>query len=176
MRIVWDARESCFETLFASGEQWAADQQLAKDAGFKTNGAEGGWRWFANTVKPLNYLKEHRPVELAISTDALNHYQRLQAMHEANEAVLAPLREIKKQTRKRQVKEKREGEKFKLIVPEKGYIGAEDLPPLKIELHCYPKPAPFDVFCSVCQAGLDDIWDDRVFRVCLYCEKESEIQ
>jgi hypothetical protein len=170
--ISWNSREHCFEAQFAPGDQWAADQQLAKDAGFRTTGAPN-WRWQAQTVKPLNYLKEHRPPELTITTEALGHYTRLQKMHETNEAVLAPLKAAKKEAQKKKVKEVREGEKTELVIPQgKWCVDKEDLPSMPpVDLTCYPKSKPFDIFCSVCGSSLDDIWDDRVFLICLYCEK-----
>ena len=172
MRITWSDTDKCFEAEFVQGGGWQRDLDSAKEAGFKTVGAPS-WRWQAFTIKPLDVLRQYRPESgLMISPEALQHYQQMRAQQEANEAVLAPLKAAKLEAKKTKVKIEREGEKTPLIIPEgKWCIDACDLPPLPARtVSIYPKPKPFEFFCSICQDGLDDIWDDRVFLICMYCE------
>src|ERR1700676_4876167 len=166
MRIIWNTTERCFEAEFSSGPEWSLDQQAAKEAGFKTSGAPA-WRWTTESVKALNFLKEHRPQQLTITAEALLQYNRLEDMRVKNEAVLAPLKAAKKEAQKQRVREVKEGEKTPLIIPPgKWCVDACDLPPVPLVEFSRFKPKPFNLFCSVCGDGLDNIWDDQVFMVC----------
>lgn len=164
MRIVWNAQEKYFQAEFAKGEEWAADQFAAKEAGFKTTGPPD-WVWYAPGVKPLLKLRKKRPVSgLTISDVASAEFSRLDAEHTANERIKKQLKDALKA-----IKDKREihfdGTPFDWDAPQ---VPPPAPPGLEIPHH---KIKPLEGKACISCGEVVAFYERQIPPVCLWCEK-----
>src|SRR6266568_3066253 len=98
MRIVW--QNDRFEAIFTPGDQWQADLEAAKAAGFKTNGPPA-WIWSVSKATAIARLRKNRPASgLTITREALEKFQTRLPEEEKNAALLEVLKEAKKRLKK----------------------------------------------------------------------------
>ena len=192
MRIVWNSLDNQFEAELQSGANWQADQEAAKTAGFHCAGPPS-WKWYAGKAQVLKKLRENRPPELTITTDALEQFQKMSAQLDANAEVLNKLAEFKKQQKVIEKKAKRERaaavasgeEKYDADIDGpippywegKEYITREDLPQEIIDKICrQTKPFYLDpphLQCVLCNDNVY-LYEKQEPPTCLSCEKDLD--
>ncbi len=172
MHLKWNQSERRFEAEL-SRDNFQMDLEAVKTAGFKTDGAPA-WVWYSIKAKPLLWLREHRPPLLTINADARIEYERLLPVEENNARLKAELNVHKKALKKTLDREKRYGELHKLIIPEKGYIGVEDLPPMPPFEKKFISPPPSSVLCFICDSPIYPYeYAEGVEKpACLWCQKK----
>jgi hypothetical protein len=152
-----------FEAEFSD---FGGDLAAVKACGFKTDGPPM-WVWYTQKVTVINKLRENRPASgLTITPDAKAHYTTMAVSEEANAKVKAQAAQIRKEQQK-VLKEAEE--KSELIIPEKGYIGAEDLPLMPLSEKHYVPPPPPETLCIVCQTPVY-FYELQNPPTCLWCE------
>ena len=164
MNLRWNGTLRRFEAEFSADFQ--GDLAAVKAAGFKTNGAPG-WIWHTSKAGPLTKLRTLRAGLLTISPEARAQYILLAAMDEKNAIVKAQLQKV---TKERKKKEKINAPSTEMIVPEKGYIDASDLPPLSCLVQPYIPPPPPETKCIICGVPVY-FYELQNPPVCLWDEK-----
>ncbi len=170
MNLKWSPEFGRFEAEF---HDFQADHAVAKAAGFKCDGPPS-WVWSTSKALVLKQLRENKPptVSLTITPEARAQYERLLPNEEKNAEVRAALAVAKKAVKKQQAKVEREAEKHVLVVPEKGYIGAEDLPPMPPCKMGFVPPPPPETKCMVCRSPIYDYeYASEGPFMCLWCAK-----
>jgi hypothetical protein len=171
MNLRWNQELCRFEAQLGSGG-FKADLAAVQAAKFKCDGPPT-WTWYSAHALPLKYLREHRPPVLTIEAEARAQYERLLPIEEKNAEVRAKLAEEKKVIKKQQAKIERQEALVEIKIPEKGYIGVEDLPPalpFKVSHQITPQP---HVLCFVCGAPTYtyEYPEGMEHPACLYCQK-----
>lgn len=172
MHLKWNQFERRFEAELGSGG-FKADLEAVKEAGFKTSGAPD-WVWFSLKAMPLKWLRENRPPVLTIDASARAEYERLLPVEENNAKLKAELQVHKKALKKTLDREKRQSDLVTLVIPEKGYIGPEDLPPIPPSEKVYIPPPPPSVLCFVCKSPVYpyEYAEGTMNPACLWCQKK----
>jgi|SRR5579859_5386975 len=175
MRIIWNQQHQIFQSEFSSDFQ--GDLEAVKAAGFRTFGAPE-WIWYAPPpgVKALNRLKAKPPASgLTITETALERYKPLNEREQKKEEIKKALKEARKAAKK---EEKNNDPTTLLVIPEKGYIDASDLPPLPPFVRTYVSPEYPHEFCFICgcKVYLNSIEKTEPLPICLWCEKEIDEQ
>lgn len=172
MHLKWNPYDRRFEAALGSGG-FKADLEAVKAAGFKTDGAPS-WVWYSLKAMPLKWLRENRPPVLTIDAEARAEYERLLPVEENNARLKAELQVHKKALKKTLDKEKRQDALVTLDIPEKGYISAEDLPPIPPSEKQYVPPPPPDVLCFVCRVPVYpyEYEEGTPNPTCLWCQKK----
>lgn len=173
MHLKWNSTERRFEAELGSGG-FRADLEAVKAAGFKTDGADSGWIWYSLKAMPLKWLRENRPPILTITTEARVEYERLLPVEENNARLKAELDVHKKALKKTLDAEKRQSSKKALVIPEKGYIDAEDLPPFPPSEKKYVAPPPPTTLCFICYSPIYpyEYSEGTENPACLWCQKK----
>jgi hypothetical protein len=168
VRIIWNTETKAFQAVLTAGEQWQSDLEAVKLAGFKTTGPPA-WQWYTTKPSVLNKLRDNKPKSgLTLTEVALEQYKPL---NEKEQQVLA----LKKQFQK----EKKAAEKQSLdssisgmvevVIPDKGYIDASDLPASGWKHKFDITPMHSIDKCIICE-------DPLAFyeqTICLWCGKEQ---
>lgn len=167
MNLRWNSEQYRFEAEFSPDFQ--GDLAAVKAAGFKTTGAPS-WVWHTYKAASLNKLRENRPTSgLTISPEARANFTRLWTVEERNAKVKAELAEHKKQLKKTLRIQEQEGNA--VPIPEKGWVGKEDLPvKLAITLSIKPSPPLAGPKCIVC-GDVVAFYEVQNPPTCLWCEK-----
>jgi len=153
-----------FEAEFSDFE---GDLAAVKAAGFKTDGPPE-WIWYTYKSSPLTKLRTHRPASgLTISAEAREQYTALSPVEENNAKIKVELAKANKELKKTL---KEDEGKTSLVVPVKGYIGAEDLPPMPLSEKHYVPPPPPETTCIICKAPVYP-YELQNPPTCLWCEK-----
>ena len=172
MRIVWN--NDRFEAELTPGESWRPDKDSVQHAGFKTEGPPT-WTWFTTKASVLNKLRENKPLSGLIITEvALQKYKTQNEVELKKEQLRKQWQTAKKQAQK-QSKDPDISGMVDLIIPEKGYIGAEDFPPLEIKLTAFPKSDTISSdYCFIC--GDPVYFYEKLLptAICIFCEKELD--
>lgn len=176
MRINWNNREKTFEVEFAQ-QFWASDLAVAKKAGFITTGPPA-WKWFTQKVKPLNYLRKHRPDSgLTIMEDALKEYTRLNEDSERNAEIKKKLADAKKEL----VEQKIIAEESEPCpdIPDGQEFGYFHVEPRISEIRVgFVAPEWTGPYCIMCH-GQVYMWEMNNPPVCIWCEialdKEAKV-
>lgn len=170
MNLRWNQELHRFEAELGSGG-FRADLEAVKSAGFKCDGPPT-WVWHSGSSLPLKWLRENRPPILTIEANARTEYERMLPLDEANAKVKAEAKAEKKAARKKKVKEQHQAELVQIHIPEKGYIGAEDLPPMPPMEHPFVRPLPPNTKCFVCNAPVYEYeYAPGAPPACLWCQK-----
>jgi hypothetical protein len=165
MNLRWNGSLRRFEAEFSD---FSGDLTAVKAAGFKTTGAPQ-WVWYSVKAAPLTKLRENRPASgLTITPDAREQYTALLKVDESNAPVKAAL-EAHKKTLKKRAKIV-EQEKNAVVIPEKGYIDASDLPPQPTHVKLYTPPPPPDTRCIICGDPVY-FYEQLNPPACLWCSK-----
>ncbi|VVB50910.1 Uncharacterised protein [uncultured archaeon] len=156
-----------FEAEFSD---FSGDMAAVKAAGWKCDGPPG-WTWHSRTAAGVVRLREkHRPASgLTITPEAKAAFASLLKCEEQNAEVKKQLQKARKETEKKRISEDPANE---IPIPEKGYIGKEDLSPSKVSYTPYappPKPATLCVYCGDPVYALFDRTEP--YPYCLWCEK-----
>jgi hypothetical protein len=164
MNLRWNGSLRRFEAEFVD---FQGDLSAVKAAGFKTDGPPE-WIWYSYKVGPLIKLRGNRPLSgLTITAEAKEQYVSLAALEESNSKVKAELAAHQKEQKK---KLKAEIGTALLVIPEKGYIEASDLPLMPKSESAFVPPTPPATRCIVC---LDPVYFFELQNppTCLWCEK-----
>jgi len=164
MNLRWDGTFHRFVAEFSSDFQ--GDLAAVKEAGFKTTGAPE-WIWYTSKAGPLTKLRTLRPGLLTISPEARERYNSLSALEAKNEEIKAAAKKANKELKKTLAVEDKYVE---LVIPEKGYIDASDLPPSKPFENAYIPPPPPDTRCIICDQPVY-FYEQQDPLVCLWCSK-----
>jgi len=168
VNLRWNGSQRRFESEFSSDFQ--GDLAAVKEAGFKPDTSTGVWIWHSSKAGPLTKLREKRPASgLTIASDAKAIYASLSEMESKNDKIKAEAKEYSKSIKKKRVVE--EQIKHALVIPEKGYISAEDLSPQPPQENRYVPPPPPDTKCVICAAPVYFYELQTPFMMCLWCEK-----
>jgi hypothetical protein len=173
MRIIWNEDEKKFQAELTPGDFWREEMELVKSVGFKTSGPPA-WTWCTPKASVLNKLRDNKPKSgLFLTEVALEKYKSFSEKEEKNEAVKKAFLEAKKAAKKVSLDPsiKYEG-MVELVIPEKGYIGAEDLPPMPPWVN--PRKeilTPCSGICMICESPVYFYEKDTI---CLWCEKELD--
>ena len=174
MRIIWSDIEQAFQAELTPGDQWRADMEAAKDAGFKTQGPPQ-WTWQTQKASVLNKLRKNRPASgLTLTEVALQHYKSISEKEEKKAEIKKAFETAKKAADKVSDDPKISGLTPMLIPAGKDWISKEDLPPF------IPKVKPFifgplpNLTCFICEDLV--YFYERTYPtpVCLWCELENE--
>lgn len=165
MNLRWNSFLRRFEAEF-SGD-FAGDLAAVKEAGFKTDGAPG-WIWHTLKAGPLTKLRTLRPGLLTISPEARAQYTPMAAMEEKNAEIKAKAASHNKASKKKlKIAEQIANA---VVIPEKGYIDASDLPPRPPYVSPFTPPPPPATLCIVCAAPIY-FYELQSPPTCLWCEK-----
>ncbi len=172
MNIAFNAAYGRFEAQFS--QDFQGDLAAVKAAKFRCDGPPT-WLWWTVKIAALNHLRENKPASgLTISEEAYAHYTRLSELEAKNaeaRALFQPIKDkqtkVKKERRKEQVKEQNY---TTLEIPEKGYIGAEDLSPQPALEKPYTPPPPPETTCYVCG---QPTYFYELADLCLFCENNA---
>lgn len=172
MNLRWDATFRRFVAEFSS--DFAGDLAAVKAAGFKPDTSSGSWVWWTGKAAPLTKLRENRPASgLTITPEAREQYTPLAAMEAKNAEIKAEAAKANKELKKTLglVEPKQT-----LVIPDKGYIDASDLPPFPPLEHAYVRPPedPNAPRCAICKGLLEMfLYGDEEPRpvACLWCQK-----
>jgi hypothetical protein len=168
MRIIWDDQDNRFLAELTPGEQWREDMEAAKAAGFRTTGPPA-WQWYAGTVETLENIRKNPPKSgLTITEQALEKYKPLLEKFKQKQELRKQFKQAQK-TAKKQSKDPGVSGLTELVIPEKGYIDASDLPPY-VSKWVPPVFQIPDIFCIVCEAPLYLPFPDYS-DICIWCEK-----
>jgi hypothetical protein len=172
MRVLWDDAESAFLAEFTPGEQWAGDLESAKTAGFKTSGPPN-WKWLARKAAVLNKLRQNKPASgLTLTEVAFQHYKSINEREEKKAELKKNFQKLKKAADK-ESKDPEVSGLVELVIPEKGYIDASDLPSSAYQVVVYtPPPSPKDT-CFICE---EPVYFYEKSGICLWCEREIELE
>ncbi len=172
MHLKWSQFERRFEAEL-SHNNFQEDLEGVKAAGFKSTGPPT-WVWYSLKAMPLKWLRENRPPVLTIEAGARTEYERLLPVEENNARLKTELQAHKKALKKTLDREKRQGELITLVIPEKGYISAEDLPPMLPSEKQYVPPPPPNVLCFVCRSPVYpyEYTEGIENPACLWCQKK----
>ena len=167
MRIIWDDQENRFLAEFTPGEQWRQDMEAVKAAGFRTTGPSA-WQWYAGTVETLENIRKNPPKSgLLITEQALEKYKPLLEKFQQKQELRKQFKQAQK-TAKKQSKDPEISGLTELVIPEKGYIDASDLPPFESKWVPWYFPKP-DVYCFICEDPLYLPFPDYP-DVCIWCK------
>lgn len=165
MNLRWNGTFRRFEVEFSSDFQ--GDLAAVKAVGFKTDGAPE-WIWHTQKVTVLQKLRENRPASgLTITPEARAQYTPLAELEEKNAKIKAALAVHTKEQKKKLENAKKDANA--LVVPEKGYIGAEDLPPQPVRATAYNPPPPPTTKCIICADPIY-FYEKQDPPTCLWCE------
>lgn len=165
MNLTWNSGLSRFEAEFST--DFDGDYAAVKAAGFKTDGAPQ-WVWYTYKAGPLGKLRENRPPSgLTISPEAREQFTALGTLEEKNAKLKAELAAHNKALKKKLKIEEQQGNA--IVIPEKGYIDASDLPPYESKYTPYARPPWDGPICSICDDPLLS-FELQNPRVCLWCE------
>ncbi len=172
MNIAYNITAARFEAQFSTDFQ--GDLAAVKAAKFRCDGPPS-WLWWTVKLDALNALRENKPASgLTIDNAAFPYYTRLVEMETANAAARAKFAPIKeKQVKAKKERKKREDKErtyTTVVIPEKGYIGVEDLSPQPPSEKPYIPPAPPETRCFMCQ---QPTYFYELPDLCLYCEKTA---
>lgn len=199
MRIVWNSIERSFDCEFAGGDQWKVDQEAAKAAGFKTEGAAGGWVWYTQKITVLLKLKT-LVQDISITPEALEQFKELKRLADVNAEILKKFETEKALARGELTPDQKAANKadreVKRAEKEQKRIAAGKPPKEKhaprarggdiksytpdlsrlhelVGLHKYIPPTPPDLKCIYCQ---DPVYFYEFTDVprCLWCSKINE--
>ena len=163
MNLIWNGTHRRFEAQF---EEFQGDLAAVKAAGFKTDGAPE-WIWYTCRAGPLTKLRENRPPSgLTISPEARENFTALLSVETKNAETKAQLAAHNKELKKKL----KIDDKEILVIPEKGYIDASDLPFKPSPVVAYKPPAPPTTLCIVCQDPVY-FYEKQDPPTCLWCEK-----
>lgn len=164
MNLRWNGR---FEAEFSSDFQ--GDLAAVKAAGFKSDTSTGTWVWWTAKASVLAKLREKRPASgLTITADAKANYAPLAELEARNAKIKA---EVAQQNKSQKKKRKIEVQISNAVVmPEKGYIEASDLPPMPPNPKKYVPPPPPDTLCIICGAPVY-FYELQSPPTCLWDEK-----
>jgi len=164
VNLRWNGR---FEAEFSSDFQ--GDLAAVKAAGFKSDTSSGVWIWHTSKAGPLTKLRETRPPSgLTITPEAKSQYIPLAEMEEKNSKIKTEAKEYSKSIKKK--RDVVEQIKRALVIPEKGYIEASDLPPMPPNPKKYVPPPPPDTLCIICGAPVY-FYELQSPPTCLWDEK-----
>ena len=168
MNLRWNPNSLRFEADF---HDFQTDLTAVKAAKFKCDGPPT-WVWHTIDALALKYLREHKPPILTITQEARAEYERLLPIAEKSAEVKAALAVVKKAAKKERAKAERQAEPVELRIPEKGYIGAEDLSPMppfvSQNAPCLVRPIGT---CRVCKGFT---YDPEINDLCLWCDKVGD--
>lgn len=166
MNLIWNSGLSRFEAEFST--DFNGDLAAVKAAGFKTDGAPL-WKWYTYKAGPLGKLRENRPPSgLTISPEAREQFTALWTLEEKNVKLKAELAAHNKVLKKKLKIEEQQGNA--IVIPEKGYIDASDLPPAPPYLSTYTPPPPPETKCIIC-GGPVYFYEKQDPPTCLWDEK-----
>lgn len=166
MNFNWNSELGRFEAEFST--DFNGDLAAVKMAGFKTDGAPQ-WVWYTFKAGPLTKLRENRPASgLTISPEARKQFTALWTLEEKNAKLKAELAAHNKALKKKLKIEEQQGNA--IVIPEKGYIDASDLPPASPYLSTYTPPPPPETKCIVCQDPVY-FYEQLNPPACLWCLK-----
>jgi hypothetical protein len=169
MRIVWNQIEKRFEAELTPGAQWSSDKEAAQKAGMRCVGPPL-WTWYCTKPSILSFLREHRPDSgLTITPEALEHYNTLKAVEDANLAVRAALKEARKAQKKEQKAESRAEQ------PSESEVEHGEFVYLKVdrgESSIWQKPVVSPPPTTLCHACLTPVYHYELQDppTCLDCE------
>lgn len=172
MNIAYNSANGRFEAQFSA--DFAGDLAAVKAAKFRCDGPPS-WQWWTVKLAPLNYLREHKPASgLTITEGAFAQYTQLTELEATNARVRAQFAPIKAEQTKAKINRRKlaieERTYTKVEVPEKGYIGREDLPPLPPLDNPFVRPAPPPTTCFVCS---EPTYFYELPDLCLWCENNA---
>lgn len=180
MNLRWNISLRRFEAEFS--QDFNGDLAAVKEAGFKTDGAPT-WIWHASKAGPLTKLRTLRAGLLTISPEARSEYVSLAAMEEKNAKIKAEVAKHNKAQKKKQAVAMQMANA--IVMPEKGYIDASDLPPLPPSCHEHiPPPSPpspdsdpDDPNLKCLNCGVPVYFYEMLepYPLCLWCEKSDWI-
>lgn len=167
MNLRWNGTHRRWEVEFSTDFQ--GDLVAVKAAGFKTEGPPE-WVWYSYKAEPLQKLRENRPASgLTITPEAREQFTALVTVEAKNAETKAQLAEHNKVLKKNLKTQKLDA--TALVIPEKGYIDATDLPLHETEYVSYVPPSPPDTLCIVCKTPIY-FYELQDPSICLFCEKE----
>jgi hypothetical protein len=169
VRIVWNSQFKQFEAQI-NGD-FKTEQEAIKEAGFRGEGPPE-WKWVAFRAAVLTKLKESK-LNLTITTEALEHYNRLKAQDDANKAVLDQLKEAKKKLKKEE-KQTASLEEYRPDELEHGEFSYVKIAPGEPILNKYIRPKPPLTLCSICQTPVY-YYECQEPLLCLDCEFAEEL-
>ena len=171
MRIIWDDQENRFLAELTPGEQWRDDKDVIQNAGFRTDGPPD-WQWHTSKAATLNKLRDLKPKSgITLTEVALEHYKQLLQKEEQKAALKKQFKDAQK-TAKKESKDPTISGTKELVIPEKGYIDASDLPLYESKWVPWYFPKP-DVYCFICGDPLYLPFPDYP-DVCLFCDKQQK--
>lgn len=171
MRIYWNESKNVFAAEF---HDFQSDLEAVKLAGFRTFGPPE-WIWYAPSpgVKALNRLRENKPQSgLALTEHAFNKYKLASEKLEQKDALKKQFKDAQKKANK-ESKDPDISGLTDIIIPEKGYIDASDLPEFKSTWNkpVFIKP---DFICIVCGDWLYLPFPDYP-DICSWCDMQQKI-
>lgn len=172
MNITYNTALGRFEAQFS--QDFQGDLAAVKAAKFRCDGPPS-WLWWTVKLATLNHLREHKPISgLSITEGAFAQYTRLTEMEAVNAVARAQFAPIKAEQTKAKVNRRKlaieERTYTTLVIPEKGYIGKEDLPPMPPPDNPFVPPPPPPTTCFVCS---QPTYFYELPDLCLFCEKNA---
>ncbi len=158
MRITWNESESSFEAEL-DRSNFHDDLDKVKNAGFKTTGPPL-WKWHTQKVNPLRAIRENRPLNLFITTEALEQFQKKDKEQTEKDVLIAQYKEAKKKLDGPKPKRRVQ----KSLNPQETHY--------KVPYVKYAPPLPPPILCIFCCDPVYDIYEKvEPLSVCLWCEK-----
>lgn len=146
--------------------------ETVKLAGFKTQGPPT-WAWYALKAATINKLRSNKPPSgLVLTETAVQKYNLLNEQEQKKLEVKKQFDQAKKAAKKLS-KDPAISGLTELVIPAKGYIGFEDLPPLAVVwlAPVFVRPDSECFLCGDPLYGYPDYED-----VCLWCAAGKKVK
>jgi hypothetical protein len=160
--ILWDSKNQSFNARF---KDFRNDLDSVKLAGFKTTGPPD-WIWYTQKIKPLKYLKKHRPASgLEITQEALEKFQELSDREEKNDNLRKKLKKEKQKVKKTRNLDEQIYQLNRPKQPDFQYTKYKPLdPPKELCIFCHDPVYQYEVLeplpvCLWCQKTIQDFQD-----------------
>jgi hypothetical protein len=179
MLITYNPDSHRFELTLQSGQQWQAEMECAKGAGFKCDGPPTR-AWATMKALIVAKLRENRPQVLEITPQALEEFNKSLPQEQENQKIIDQVKVLKKEQRKREAKQAHVEELLSNVPvywQGKDEIGREDLPADVIE-RCsqkipFDRPAPPVLLCLHCNEPVYS-YERQDPPTCIWCEAEYD--